>query len=300
MRKFINRIAGDAERLNACKCQRDIKAIRRLIASRVYGIGDSINEASQPRLRESAIDDLEEEEARAVEMIVSASQDSLNVALFNGVQDAMELLMHDELAEGSRQSVAKFQVAQNVLDRMIAVWSIKEICRLKLLDHMVFEGLNVEGSLPQHEPCGRKTFGVAPYRVQVWRIGEVINVARPASIVVSEKDYMLAAVYQDPSRRVDCRNRVELTKQEDVVGQGVGNEEPQPDHEGAKPAALDRRESTHMVLPAKIQILVCHRGVGLVAARRYRSRALATLLYPGHHKEKRYKQREDHAWDEAD
>src|ERR1700691_4486678 len=158
---------------------------------------------------------------------------------------------------------------------MIAVGPMKEVCGLKFLDVVVFIRLNVVSPLPQQEPRRRKTFGVAPYRVQVRWIGEIVVVARPSTIIIREKDYSFAAVYQDPPGKVNCRNRIQLTKQENLARKDSSHQESELYHKGTKPAALDGRESAHMVLPAKIQIFVSDRRVSLVAARRFRSRGLA-------------------------
>src|SRR5271163_1530969 len=158
---------------------------------------------------------------------------------------------------------------------MIAVGPMKEVCGLKFLDGVVFIRLNVVSALPQQEPRRRKTFGVAPDRVQVWRIGKVVAVARPSPIIVGEEDYSFAAVYQDPPGKVNCRNRIQLTKQENLARKDASHQESELYHKGTKPAALDGRESAHMVLPAKIQIFVSYRWVSLVTARRFRSRGLA-------------------------
>src|SRR5947209_7098833 len=83
---------------------------------------------------------------------------------------------------------------------------------LRLLDHVGFEALEITRAGPQEKPGGRKALAVAPYSVQTWRVGEVTDVARPASIVVGEKQHSFVIVDKGPSCEMNRRHRVEFTQ----------------------------------------------------------------------------------------
>src|SRR6266852_3079675 len=142
---------------------------------------------------------------------------------------------------------------------MVAIRPMEKKCWLKLFDHVGLELLNVPRAFPEHEPRGRKTFGVAPHCVQMRRIGEIVEIVRPGSVEIGEKQHVPIAIDQAPPCEMNRRNRVKFAQNEDLPGQDLGNKQDQPDHQSAKSAELDRRQRTHMILSAEIQILIYFR-----------------------------------------
>src|SRR5277367_2258018 len=104
---------------------------------------------------------------------------------------------------------------------------MKKIRRLKFLDDVSLELLDKSRTLPEHEARGRKALGVAPHGIQMRRIGKVVDIARPTTVVVGEKQHVPIVVYKTPAREVNRRNGVEMAQEKHLVGQNVRKQQTQ-------------------------------------------------------------------------